>query len=219
MNIIMVGAPGSGKGTLAAYMVEALGIKHVSSGDMIRECIKKEDAFAEKLNSYISKGLLVPDEIILEMIEKRLQEEDLIPGVILDGFPRNVEQAIALEKIFNKLNKKIDKAVYLNVPDEEIIQRIINRRTCSNKACKQIYNIKFSPSKQEGICDKCGSKLEQRADDTQEIVEERLRVYHEMSEELVEFYRKQGLLCEIQNKNDEKTQQQMLDIVIQNLKQ
>ena len=159
MNIVMLGAPGTGKGTAAKMLAKKLNLPHISTGDMFREQIKNETELGKEANEYISKGLLVPDELTIRIVKDRLSQPDTESGVILDGFPRTLEQAKELSKIMQEKGKKIDLVPELKIPDEVIIQRIINRATCSNKECGAIYNLKYKPSKVEGICDYCGSKL------------------------------------------------------------
>lgn len=194
MVIIMLGAPASGKGSVSGILSKELKISAVSSGDIFREYISEGGEIGKKLNEYITKGQLVPDELVLEMIGDRLKQDDLKDGVILDGFPRTVVQADALNEMLKNQNKKIDLVVNLETPEEEILERITNRRICSNKECKEIYNTVLHPSKVDGICDKCGSKLYQRDDDTYEKAKNRLDVYKKETAPLVEYYEKQGVL-------------------------
>ena len=194
MVIIMLGAPASGKGSVSEILSEELKISAVSSGDIFREYISEGGEIGKKLNEYITKGQLVPDELVLEMIGDRLKQDDLKDGVILDGFPRTVVQADALNEMLKTQNKKLDLVVNLETPEEEILERITNRRICSNKECKAIYNTVLNPSKVEGICDKCGSTLYQRDDDTYEKAKNRLDVYKKETAPLVEYYEKQGVL-------------------------
>ena len=194
MYIIMLGKPGSGKGTVGKMLSEELGIIHISSGELFRSYVKKAGTIGKEIESYISKGNLVPDELAIQLVEKRLEESDCKNGVILDGFPRTVNQAKELDKFLNKHNSKIDIAVELELSDEDIINRIVKRRVCSNNECREIYNLEFKKPKQEGICDKCGSELIQREDDKIETVQQRLKTYHETSEKLVEYYKNKDLL-------------------------
>lgn len=194
MYIIMLGKPGSGKGTVGKMLSEKLGIIHISSGELFRSYVKKAGTIGKEIESYISKGNLVPDELAIKLVEKRLEEPDCENGVILDGFPRTIVQAKVLDNFLNKHNNKIDIAVELELSDKDITDRIVKRRVCSNNECREIYNLEFKKPKQEGICDKCGSKLIQREDDTIETVEKRLKTYHETSEKLVEYYKNKDLL-------------------------
>lgn len=167
MVIIMLGAPGTGKGTVGKLLSEELGIVHISSGEIFRSYAKKHDKLGEQIENYISNGLLVPDELAIQIVEKRLEEPDVKNGVILDGFPRTRNQAIVLDYILKLQRKMVDVAVELDLPDDDIVDRIVKRRTCINKNCREIYNLDFRPPKKEGICDKCGGPLVQRIDDNE----------------------------------------------------
>lgn len=206
MYIIMLGAPGSGKGTVGKIIAEELNLAHISTGDIFREQIKNKTELGKKLEEYTSKGLLVPDELTIQILEKRLEQDDLQNGAILDGFPRTENQAKQLDKLLEKKNAKVDKAIYLNVPDEDIIERISNRRICENKECKEVYSLDFQPPKVENICDKCGSKLTQREDDKEEVVKQRLVVYHKNAQEILNYYDKKEVLYTAEvNKKNKKT--------------
>lgn len=194
MIIIMLGAPGTGKGTVAGILQEKLGIKQVSTGDIFRKNIQEGTELGKIADSYISKGNLVPDDITIGIVENRLKDDDVKDGIILDGFPRTVVQAEALDKILKESGKKVDLVVNLTTPEEEIIERIVNRRVCSNSECKTIYNLQLNPPKVEGICDKCGSPLVQRKDDNEETVKSRIDNYMKQTSPLVEYYNKQGNL-------------------------
>ena len=194
MVIIMLGAPGTGKGTVAGILTEKLGWPQVSTGDIFRKHMKEGTELGKLAESYISKGNLVPDDVTIQLIENRLKEDDVQQGIILDGFPRTIKQAEELDKILAKQGKKVDLVINLTTPKEEIIERIVNRRVCSNPECKTIYNIVLNPPKQEGICDKCGQKIVQRKDDNVETVEARLEGYFKQTSPLVEYYKKQGNL-------------------------
>lgn len=194
MIIIMLGAPGTGKGTVAGLLQEKLGIKQVSTGDIFRKNIKEGTELGKLAEKYIAKGNLVPDEVTVKVVEDRLNEPDVQNGIILDGFPRTVKQAEELDKILATKGKKVDRVINLTTPDEEIIERIVNRRICSNQECKAVYNLILNPPKKDGICDKCGSELITRKDDTEETVKARLKTYFEQTSPLVEYYQKQGVL-------------------------
>ena len=194
MVIIMLGAPGTGKGTVAGILTEKLGWPQVSTGDIFRKHIKEGTELGKLADTYISKGNLVPDDVTIQLIENRLKEDDVQQGIILDGFPRTIKQAEELDKILAKQGKKVDLVINLTTPKEEIIERIVNRRVWSNPECKTIYNIVLNPPKQEGICDKCGQKIVQRKDDNVETVEARLEGYFKQTSPLVEYYKKQGNL-------------------------
>ena len=192
MIIIMLGAPGTGKGTVASILSEKLNIPQVSTGDIFRKNIAEQTELGKLADSYISKGNLVPDDVTIKIVEDRLKQDDVKEGIILDGFPRTIKQAEELDKILEKENKKVDMVINLTTPKEEIIERIVNRRVCSNQECKTVYNIVLNPPKVEGICDKCGSKLLQRKDDHVETVESRIDTYLKNTSPLVEYYTKQN---------------------------
>lgn len=195
MYLIMLGAQGTGKGTVAGILSEKTGWPQISTGDIFRANISQKTELGNKANEYISKGQLVPDEITVPMVVDRLNEEDAKQGAILDGFPRTVEQAEKLEEILAQKGKKVDLVINLTTPREEIITRILNRRVCSNPKCKATYNLTMHPSKVEGICDKCGSKLVQREDDSDEnAIKQRLAIYDEKTSPLIDFYTKKNVL-------------------------
>ena len=194
MIIIMLGAPGTGKGTVAGILQEKLGIKQVSTGDIFRKNIKEGTKLGKLSKEYMDQGKLVPDEITIEIIKDRLNEQDVENGVILDGFPRTVEQAKALDKMLAERGQKVDKVINLSTPEQEIIERIVNRRICSNQECRKIYNLVLNPPKVEGICDRCGSKLITRKDDTEETVKARIKDYNIETKPLIEFYQNKGIL-------------------------
>ena len=187
MRIVLLGAPGSGKGTLGARLCDKLGVPTISTGDMLRAAVKNGTPTGLKAKAFMDGGTLVPDEIILALIDERLAEPDCANGCMLDGFPRNIPQAEALEN-----TAKPDVALLLDVPDEVIEKRMTGRRVCAK--CGATFNIHSLPPKAEGICDNCGGTLVQRADDAPETVRDRLRVYHDQTEPLVEFYRSRGIL-------------------------
>ncbi len=194
MVIIMLGAPGTGKGTIAGILTKNLMIPQVSTGDIFRKHIQEGTELGKLAESYISKGNLVPDDVTIELVKNRLEEKDVEDGIILDGFPRTVKQAEELDLILDKKGKKVDLVINLTTPEEEIIERIVNRRVCSNQECKAVYNLILNPPKQEGICDKCGSKLIQRKDDNEETVKARFNSYIEQTSPLVKYYEEKGNL-------------------------
>lgn len=198
MYIIMLGAPGSGKGTTAKVLAKEANLPHISTGDMFREQIKKDTELGKLANTYISKGQLVPDEVTIDIVKDRLSWEDSKNGVILDGFPRTLEQAKALDEILMKQGKKVNVVPELIVPDDVIIDRILNRATCSNKECGAIYNTKFRPPKVEGICDICGSALVIRTDDNEQTIKSRLEVYRKNAKDLIDYYQEKGVLFKIE---------------------
>lgn len=194
MVLIMLGAPGTGKGTVASKLSEKLGIPQVSTGDIFRKAISEETAVGLEAQKYMSKGLLVPDDVTIKIIEERLKDADVQQGLILDGFPRTIKQAESLDEMLKKANKNIRLVINLETPEEEIIDRIVNRRVCSNQDCKAVYNVKLNPSKVENVCDKCGSKLIQRKDDNEETIKSRLNSYYKETAPIVDYYDKKGVL-------------------------
>ena len=195
MNIIMLGAQGTGKGTVAGLISEQTGLPQISTGDIFRKNISEKTPLGVEADKYISKGNLVPDEITVPMVEDRLTWEDAKKGVILDGFPRTIEQAEKLDKMLEAKGEKIDLVINLVTPKEELIDRMLTRRVCTNQDCKATYNTKLHPPKVEGICDKCGAPLKQRADDSDpEAIKRRLEIYEEKTSPLVEYYKEKGVL-------------------------
>ena len=194
MNIIMLGAPGTGKGTIAGILSGELGIPQISTGDIFRKNIKEGTELGKLADSYISKGQLVPDDVTIKIVEDRLNQTDAKNGVILDGFPRTVVQADKLKEILANKGKKVDITINLVTPEEELIERIVNRRVCSNQECKAVYNLVLHPPKVEGKCDKCGSDLITRKDDNIETVKSRLEQYFTATSPLVDYYEKEGVL-------------------------
>ena len=193
MIIIMLGAQGTGKGTMAGYLVAGLGIPQISTGDIFRANIQNQTELGIEADKYISKGELVPDSITVPMVANRLDEEDCHNGAILDGFPRTIEQAESLKEILAQKDKKVDLVINLTTPREEIIDRMVTRRVCPN--CKATFNTKLRPPKVEGICDNCGTALVQRDDDKDpKAIEKRLQIYEEKTMPLVEYYQKEGVL-------------------------
>jgi adenylate kinase len=201
MRIVLLGAPGSGKGTQAKLLMEKYAIAQISTGDLLRAAVAAGTELGKKARSLMEAGQLVPDEIVLGMIREKLADASTKKGFILDGFPRNLAQAKALDKLLIEQQKPLDAAIHIHVEPEEIVKRITGRRSCGQ--CGAIYNIYFSAPQQPGICDKCGAKdLQQRVDDTEETVRNRLKVYAEQTAPLIEFYDKQALLKTIVGKGD-----------------
>ena len=195
MKIIMLGAPGAGKGTQAKKIADKYQIPHISTGDIFRANIKEGTELGKKAKSYMDQGQLVPDELTLELIMDRFQNPDCKNGYVLDGFPRTIPQAEALTEALAKKGETIDYAINVEVPDENIINRMGGRRACL--ACGSTYHIVYAPTKVEGICDRCGEKLVLRDDDKPETVKNRLNVYHNQTQPLIECYTKQGKLAEV----------------------
>lgn len=195
MRIILIGAPGAGKGTQAGTIKAHLPIAHISTGDMLRANVKEETELGKLAKQYMDAGKLVPDQLIIDMMEQRLQEADCKSGFMLDGFPRTLPQAEALGKLLDKLGMKLDAAVELQIDDEIVVSRLTSRRVC--KKCGEIYNTAFNPSKVEGICDKCGGEVIQRDDDKESVIRNRLSVFHEQTAPIIKYYDNQGLLLKI----------------------
>jgi adenylate kinase len=189
MRILLLGAPGAGKGTVAELLVGRFGIRQISTGDMLRSAVTAGTGLGVSAEGYMKRGVLVPDALILGIMEKRLQEEDCKKGFILDGFPRTIGQAESLKKMLDKLGMKINAIVNLEVPEDVILRRLTSRRTCSNPKCQAIFNIFTKPSRKEGICDKCGSPTVQRDDETEEAIKQRLKTYEEKTAPLIEYYK------------------------------
>ena len=195
MDIIMLGAQGTGKGTVAGFISQEMGWPQISTGDIFRKNISEKTELGVIADSYISKGNLVPDEITVPMVKDRLAQEDAKNGAILDGFPRTIAQAEKLDEMLAEIGRKVDLVINLTTPREEIIERMITRRVCTNPDCKTTYNTKLNPPKVEGICDKCGATLKQRDDDKDpEAINRRLEIYEEKTSPLVEFYKQKGVL-------------------------
>jgi len=197
MKLILLGAPGAGKGTVAKRLTELDGSVQISTGDILRGAVQAGTELGKQAQDYMNRGDLVPDELIMGIMETRLQEPDCANGFLLDGFPRTIPQAEALKVLLDKLGIKLDMAVNIDVPRDVILDRLTTRRTCSNSACQAIYNVKSNPPKQEGICDKCGSPVVQREDETEEAISKRLETYNEKTAPLIGFYEKEGMLVTV----------------------
>lgn len=195
MKVIMLGAPGAGKGTQAKMIAEKCSIPHISTGDIFRANIKNGTELGAKAKSYMDKGLLVPDELVCDLVVDRIQQADCERGYILDGFPRTIPQAEALEAALNAIEQKLDYAINIEVPDENIINRMSGRRACVG--CGATYHLVFNPTKVEGVCDACGEALILRDDDKPETVTKRLNVYHEQTQPLIDFYSTRNVLVEV----------------------
>jgi adenylate kinase len=197
MKVILLGAPGAGKGTVAKMLTALDGSVQISTGDILRGAVQAGTDLGKEAQGYMNRGELVPDSLIMGIMEKRLQEPDCEKGFLLDGFPRTIPQAEALKELLAKLNIKLDMAVNIDVPREVILDRLTTRRTCSNPDCQEIYNVKTKPPKQEGVCDKCGSPVVQREDETEEAIGKRLDTYNEKTAPLIGFYDKEGMLVTV----------------------
>ena len=192
MKIIMLGAPGAGKGTQAKKIAAKYDIPHISTGDIFRANIKNGTELGNKAKTYMDQGLLVPDELVVDLVVDRVQQDDCKNGYVLDGFPRTIPQAEALDKALAALGDKVDYAIDVNVPDENIVNRMGGRRACVG--CGATYHLVYAPTKTEGICDVCGKELILRDDDKPETVQKRLNVYHEQTQPLIDYYTEAGIL-------------------------
>ncbi len=203
MNLLIIGAPGTGKGTMSEKIVSEYDVVHISTGDMLREAVSSKSELGLKVTEYMEKGMLVPDEIIHDLIAERLGKDDIKKGFLFDGYPRTLAQAKDLDVILNSLGMKIDSVIDLDLDDEVLKNRITGRRVCKN--CKSIYHITNKPSKVDGVCDICGGTLEQRKDDTLEALSTRLDAYYASTEPVIEFYKEKGLVKTINaDQNPEK---------------
>lgn len=195
MKVILLGPPGAGKGTIAKALMELDGSVQISTGDILRAAIAEGSDLGKQVEAVMAAGDLVTDQLIMDIMEQRLQQEDCQQGYLLDGFPRTIPQAEALKALLARLGEKLDCALELDIPREVIIDRLTTRRTCTN--CGEIYNIKSKPPRVDGICDLCGSAVVQRDDETVEAIENRLQVYNEQTAPLIDFYRNEGLLVSV----------------------
>lgn len=200
MYIIFLGAPGSGKGTQAAYVAQKLNLVHIATGDLFRQAVEQGTGLGTKVKSYMEKGVLVPDQITIQVVLERISVPDCEPGVVLDGYPRNLKQAEALDRALVQKAKAIDKVVYIRVPEEELIKRLGGRWICRH--CQTPYHAIDSPPRVGGRCDKCGGELYQRPDDTVEVVKKRLEVYFAQTVPVIDYYNQAGKLLEIDGEGD-----------------
>ena len=200
MKLIMLGAPGAGKGTQAKRIAAKYGIPHISTGDIFRANIKEGTELGKEAKQYMDQGLLVPDELVCDLVVDRIQQSDCEKGYVLDGFPRTIPQAEALTAALEKLGTGIDYAINVEVPDANILNRMGGRRACLG--CGATYHVEFNPPKQEGVCDTCGAELVLRDDDKPETVQKRLDVYHEQTQPLIDYYTKAGKLAEVDGTKD-----------------
>lgn len=200
MNVVLLGAPGAGKGTQAAVLTKQLGVVHVASGDLFRKALSENTELGLLAKSYMEKGELVPDEVTIEMVLERIRQDDCAAGVLFDGFPRTLSQAQALDEKLGTEGKQIDSAVYIEVPEESLVKRLSGRWIC--RECQTPYHSESSPPKVAGRCDVCGGELYQRADDTEETVRERLKVFFSQTMPIVEYYEKQGKLLRVDGDKD-----------------
>ena len=195
MRLVLLGPPGAGKGTQAQMLSALWGIPQIASGDLLRAAVREGSALGREAAGYMERGKLVPDELVLKLTVERLGKKDARDGFILDGFPRNVSQARALAERLEAARLKLDKVVAVMLPDEEVVKRISGRRTCRN--CAAMYHVTFEPPARAGVCDKCGGELYQRADDAEQTVRERIKVYHAETQPLLDHYARLGLLAQV----------------------
>jgi adenylate kinase len=195
VRLVLLGPPGAGKGTQARALQHRLRVPQIASGDLLRAAVREQTALGQQAKAFMDRGALVPDHLVLGMIDERLARPDAKDGFILDGFPRTVAQAEELERILGRRNVKLDKVVAINVPDEEIIKRISGRRTC--RTCGAMYHVIYEPARKSGVCDRCGGELYQREDDGEKTVRDRLQVYALATTPLLDYYRRVGILAEI----------------------
>ncbi|HDQ92994.1 MAG TPA: adenylate kinase, partial [Synergistetes bacterium] len=200
MKLIFLGSPGAGKGTQAAVLKERQDIAHISTGDILRENVKNGTSLGNRAKEYMDSGKLVPDDLIVDMMEDRFARPDCVKGFILDGFPRTVPQAEALDHLLDKMGLELDGVILFEVPGELVIQRLTGRRICSQ--CGEIYNVRFKDTKVAGICDRCGGLLQQRDDDREEVVLRRLEVYEEQTAPLIDHYEARGQLIRVDGSQD-----------------
>ncbi|MFC5799528.1 adenylate kinase [Streptomyces formicae] len=196
MRIVLVGPPGAGKGTQAAFLAKNLSIPHISTGDLFRANISQGTELGRQAKAYMDAGNLVPDEVTVGMAKDRMEQPDAANGFLLDGFPRNVAQAEALDEMLETEGMKLDAVLDLEVPEDEVVKRIAGRRVCRNESA-HVFHVTYSPPKQEGVCDACGGDLYQRDDDSEETVRRRLEVYHTQTEPIIDYYKAQGLVVTI----------------------
>jgi len=211
VKLILLGAPGAGKGTVAKLLTAVDGSVQISTGDILRGAVQAGTELGKKADAFMKAGDLVPDDLIMGIMEERLQEPDCENGFLLDGFPRTIPQAEALKELLGRIGVKLDMAVNLDVPRDVILDRLTTRRTCSNSDCQAIYNVKSSPTKVEGVCDKCGSPVIQRDDETEEAISKRLETYNEKTAPLAAYYEKEGLLTNVNATSS--------DVVVQSIKE
>ena len=212
MRIVVLGSPGAGKGTYSGFLSERLGIPHISTGDLLREIVKEESDLGKEVKGYMERGELVPDELVLKVLVDRISKDDCKKGFILDGFPRTLEQALKLSELLD-----IDLAINFNCDEETVLERLGGRITC--RSCGKIYHLKNIRPKREGICDDCGGELYQREDQKPEAIKKRLEIYREKSEPLIEFYRREGKLREVDANRPIERVEEVINDCLQHIKE
>jgi len=212
MYLVLIGPPGSGKGTQAKRMAEELGFVHLSTGDILREAVREGTPLGLEAKKYMEEGRLVPDEVVIGIVREKLRSPECEKGVVFDGFPRTISQAEALDRILEELGRRLDRVVEVEVSEEEVLRRLTGRRTCRN--CGAMYHVFFEPPKVEGVCDKCGGPLYQREDDKEDVIKERLRVYRKDTEPLISYYEKKGVLVKVKGEGPiEEVKQRLLEAI------
>ena len=212
MRFILLGPPGAGKGTQAAVIKDKYSIAHVSTGDILRENVKKGTSLGKEAKSFMDSGKLVPDELIIAMVRDRLKNTDCVKGFLLDGFPRTVSQAEALDHLLSNLEVNLDAVILLDVPDDVVIERLSGRRIC--RRCGTIYHVNFNPSADGSVCDRCGGEIYQRDDDREEVIRNRLNVYYEQTSPLIEYYEKKSLLKKVDASESSDTVLTMIESLV-----
>ena len=212
MFLIFLGAPGAGKGTQAAVISQKIGLAHIASGDLFRQAVERGTRLGESVKAYMDRGVLVPDEVTIQLISERLNEPECKAGYLFDGFPRTIEQARALDKMLTSRGEAIDKAIYIEVPEEELLKRLSGRWIC--RKCQAPYHELTSPPQVPNLCDKCGGELYQRSDDTVETVKERLKVYFTQTTPVLDYYKAEGKLATVDgNLGIEEVSEKIIDIL------
>ncbi len=212
MRFILLGPPGAGKGTQAAVIKDKYSIAHVSTGDILRENVKKGTSLGKEAKSFMDSGKLVPDELIIAMVRDRLKDRDCVKGFLLDGFPRTVSQAEALDHLLSNLEVNLDAVILLDVPDDVVIERLSGRRIC--RRCGTIFHVNFNPSADGSLCDRCGGEIYQRDDDREEVIRNRLNVYYEQTSPLIEYYEKKSLLKKVDASESSDTVLTMIESLV-----
>lgn len=213
MKIILLGPPGAGKGTVSQQLKNQDGSAHISTGDILRNAVKQGTDLGRQAKEYMDRGDLVPDSLIIGMVEERLKEPDCQKGFIFDGFPRTIPQAEALDGLLAKMNIQLDAVINLDIGKDVVLDRLTTRRTCSNSSCQAIYNVKSMPPKQDGVCDKCGQPVIQRSDETEEAILNRLETYNRQTAPLIDYYKQKGMLTNVSSLSSDEVVKEILAAV------